>query len=151
MIKDQPRAAALRLQFESSDGVNTLRPFSETSCLDDPLVRNQLDIPANYLPAKKVEHATHLDTDLQYALHQPDYFLDFEFAGVSDFEGRRCYWLHGTTHWGKDDNQFYDVETGLLAGYRFQSDNSSSVADTTVTYEPLSDSLFELPPALKTN
>jgi hypothetical protein len=66
------------------------------------------------------------DADLQYALHQPDYFTSFELKGVADFEGRKCYWLHGITHWNKDNNQFYDVETGLLAGYRFQSDDSSS-------------------------
>jgi hypothetical protein len=61
--------------------------------------------------------AARRDTDLQYALQQPDYFRKFEWTGVVDFEGRRCYWLHGTTNWGKDNNQFYDVETGLLAGY----------------------------------
>jgi hypothetical protein len=53
------------------------------------------------------------DADLQYTLHQPDYFSKYEFAGVTDFEGHHCYWLHGTTHWGKDNNQFYDVKTGL--------------------------------------
>ena len=125
--------------------------------------------------------AVRRDADLQYALHQPDYFKNLDFAGVVDFEGRRCYWLHGTTHWGKDNNQFYDVETGLLAGYRFQSDDKSAaptvavfqdyknfggplMATTltfrtgdhsrtfhykSVTYEPLADSLFELPPAVK--
>ncbi len=65
------------------------------------------------------------DADLQYPLHQPDYFKKLEFAGVTDFEGHRCYWLHGTTHWGKDNNQFYDVKTGLLVGYRFQADASA--------------------------
>jgi hypothetical protein len=121
------------------------------------------------------------DADLQYALHQPDYFRKFELAGITDFEGRRCYWLHGTTHWGKDNNQFYDVETGLLAGYRFQSDDASSAPVTllfqdyksfggplvatksisrmgsqsqtatckSVSYEPLPDSMFELPQAVK--
>ena len=69
--------------------------------------------------------AVRRDADLQYALHQPDYFQKLEFSGVTDFDGRPCYWLHGTTHWGKDNNQFYDVKTGLLAGYRFQADNSS--------------------------
>ncbi len=120
------------------------------------------------------------DSDLQYALHQPDYFRKLELAGVTGFEGRPCYWLHGTTHWGKDNNQFYDVQDGLLAGYRFQADNSSSAATTatfgsyksfggrltptrmtarsgdqsqtvtylTVTYEPLPDTLFDLPPAV---
>jgi hypothetical protein len=122
------------------------------------------------------------DADLQYALHQPDYFTKLELAGITDFEGHRCYWLHGTTHWGKDNNQFYDVETGLLAGYRYQSDSSSSAVVTTllfqdyksfggplvatknilrsggqtrtftftsVSYEPLDDSMFELPEAVK--
>ena len=69
--------------------------------------------------------AVRRDADLQYALHQPAYFNKLEFSGVTDFEGRSCYWLHGTTHWGKDNNQFYDVQTGLLQGYRFQADDSS--------------------------
>jgi outer membrane lipoprotein-sorting protein len=69
--------------------------------------------------------AVRRDADLQYALHQPAYFTKLEFNGVTNFEGRSCYWLHGTTHWGKDNNQFYDVRTGLLQGYRFQADDSS--------------------------
>src|SRR5262249_31117668 len=75
------------------------------------------------------------DADLQYALHQPDYFTTLDFAGVADFEGRPCYWLHGTTHWGKDNNQFYDVETGLLSGYRYQADAGSPVVIVAVFSE----------------
>jgi len=122
------------------------------------------------------------DTDLQYALHQPDYFQTFELAGVTEFEKRSCYWLHGSTHWGKDNNQFYDVGTGLLIGYRFQADQSDSkkvivlvfsdyqsfggpkvatkrtmrdgnqvrtMTVKSVTYDPLQDSLFELPDPVK--
>ena len=70
--------------------------------------------------------AARRDADLQYALHQPAYFKNLDFAGVTDFDGRPCYWLHGTTHWGKDNNQFYDVQTALLAGYRFQADDSAA-------------------------
>jgi len=125
--------------------------------------------------------AARRDADLQYALHQPDYFQKLELAGVTDFEGRPCYWLHGTTHWGKDNNQFYDVETGLLAGYRFQADDSSGDTATalfqdyknfggpliatkqttrtshhsqtftflSVSYEPIADSVFDLPESVK--
>lgn len=121
------------------------------------------------------------DADLQYALHQPVYFKKLELAGITDFEGHRCYWLHGTTHWGKDNNQFYDVKTGLLAGYRFEADDSSKTVTTalfedyknfggplvstkrtfrtgdhsqtltfkSVSYEPVADSVFELPAAVK--
>jgi hypothetical protein len=79
--------------------------------------------------------AARRDADLQYELHQADYFRNFDLAGVVDFEGRRCYWLTGITHWGKDNNHFYDVETGLLAGYRFQSDSSSSATVTTLLFQ----------------
>jgi len=121
------------------------------------------------------------DADLHYSLHQPDYFTKFEMAGITDFEGHHCYWLHGTTHWGKDNNQYYDVKTGLLVGYRFQSDDKSATMTilvfgdyksfggplvatkqvgrqgdqrqtttlSSVSYEPLADSLFELPTAVK--
>ena len=74
--------------------------------------------------------AARRDADLQYAPHQPDYFKKLELAGVTDFDGRPCYWLHGTTHWGKDNNQFYDVKTGLLAGYRFEADDASKTLTT---------------------
>jgi hypothetical protein len=125
--------------------------------------------------------AVRRDADLQYPLHQPDYFRELKLAGVIDFEGRPCYWLHGTTLWGKDNNQFYDVETGLLAGYRFQSDNGSgqnvialfqdykrfggllmptkrisrtgdqsqTFTITSVSLEPLADSLFDPPQDVK--
>jgi hypothetical protein len=128
-----------------------------------------------------IVEAERRDADLQYSLHQPDYFRNLDFAGVTDFEGRRCYWLHGTTHWGKDNNQFYDVETGLLAGYRYQADNAGSAVTITlfedykkfggpliatktttrsgdkfqtftyrsVSYEPIADSVFDLPAAVK--
>jgi len=121
------------------------------------------------------------DADLQYALHQPDYFKNLELAGIADFDGRPCYWLHGITHWGKDNNQFYDVQTGLLVGYRFQADDKSTTVSTlvfedyknfggpmvatrmtlrtgdhvrtftfkSVSYDPVADSVFELPPAVK--
>ena len=120
------------------------------------------------------------DADLQYPLHQPDYFKKLELAGVMDFEGHRCYWLHGTTNWGKDNNQFYDVTTGLLVGYRFEDDASKATwivlfenyknfggpmvatRNTTragdhsqtftyqsISYEPLADSIFDLPPAVQ--
>jgi len=35
--------------------------------------------------------AVRRDADLQYALHQLDYFKKLDFAGVTDFEGHPCY------------------------------------------------------------
>jgi hypothetical protein len=125
--------------------------------------------------------AARRDADLQYPLHQPDYFRTLDLAGIADFDGRPCYWLHGTTHWGKDNNQFYDVQTGLLAGYRFEADDASKTITillvhdyksfggrlvatklisrsgdheqiftyNSVSYDPLPDSIFDLPPSVK--
>lgn len=121
------------------------------------------------------------DGDLHYALHQPDYFKKLEFGGVVEFEGHRCYRLHGTTKWDTDEDQFYDVRSGLLAGSSFVSGaaskavtvalfqdykkfggpliatrNVSRVGGRTqtfiykrVSYEPLDDSVFDLPEAVK--
>jgi outer membrane lipoprotein-sorting protein len=121
------------------------------------------------------------DTDLQYPLHQSHYFKKLKLAGVTDFEGHRCYWLRGTSKWGRENNQFYDVETGLLDGWRFEADDASKTITSelfedykkigdrliatktishsgdhsqtftykSVSYEPLDDSIFELPPAVK--
>lgn len=121
------------------------------------------------------------DADLQYAMHQPDYFKTLALAGVQEFAGQTCYWLHGTTRWGKDNNQFYDVKTGLLVGYRFQSDSADAAIATeafddyknfdglmvatkrtsrtgdhvqvfwfkSLSYEPVADSTFALPQAVK--
>jgi hypothetical protein len=37
------------------------------------------------------------------------------------YEGRRCYHLHGINNWGKSNDHFYEVATGLLAGYEFEA------------------------------
>lgn len=42
-----------------------------------------------------------------------------ETAGVEEFEGMRCYRLHGINNWSKSNDHFYDVETGLLAEVTF--------------------------------
>src|SRR5579863_67348 len=74
------------------------------------------------------------DADLLHALHETDYFQKLELAGVTDFDGRPCYWLRGVTSWGKAGSQYYDVKTGLLAGDRFQSDDPGG-GDTTEVYQ----------------
>jgi hypothetical protein len=154
---------------------------SETVSGFDGAVSWSVDAKGASIDKDTAPEAVRRDADLQYALHQPDYFAKLELAGITEFDGRPCYWLHGTTHWGKDNNQFYDVETGLLAGYRFQADDKSAAVSTlvfrdyknfggplvattltsrtgdhvrsftftSVTYEPLADSLFVLPQTVK--
>jgi hypothetical protein len=162
------------LKVTRADGTEVISGFDGT-------VSWSIDPQGASIDKNTALDAVRRDADLQYALHQPDYFKNLDFAGVTDFEGHRCYWLHGTTRWGKDNNQFYDVETGLLVGYRFQSDDKSAAVAialfqgyknfggpliatkrtsrtgdhsqtftfTSVTYEPLADSVFELPPAVR--
>jgi dienelactone hydrolase len=60
------------------------------------------------------------DADFYYALNELSWFRSMINAGIEVYEGQLCYHLHGLTHWGKLNDQFYDVGTGLLAGYEFE-------------------------------
>lgn len=62
------------------------------------------------------------DADFYYALNELSWFKSMETAGIEDFEGRACYRLHGINNWNKANDHFYDRETGLLAGYEFNSE-----------------------------
>lgn len=59
------------------------------------------------------------DADLYYWAHIPRYFRTMTVIGVESFAGRPCYHLRGTTLWGNENNQYYEVVSGLLRGYRF--------------------------------
>jgi hypothetical protein len=60
------------------------------------------------------------DADFYYVLDELSWFRSMINAGIETYEGQRCYHLHGLTNWGKLNDQFYDVRTGLLAGYEFE-------------------------------
>jgi hypothetical protein len=45
-----------------------------------------------------------------------------ENVGVEEFEGRPCYHLKGVNNWGRENEHFYEEASGLLAGYRFNSE-----------------------------
>jgi hypothetical protein len=62
------------------------------------------------------------DADFYYALNELSWFKSMEMVGIEDFEGRTCYRLHGINNWNKANDHFYDRETGLLAGYEFNSE-----------------------------
>jgi hypothetical protein len=61
------------------------------------------------------------DADLYYHLHVMQYFRSMEVIDVQTFNGRPCYHLKGVNNWGKQNEQFYDTETGLLVGYAFNT------------------------------
>jgi hypothetical protein len=61
------------------------------------------------------------DADMYYPARILDYFNSMEVVEVADFEGHICYHLKGTNKWGKINEHFYDVNSGLLIGYRFNS------------------------------
>jgi hypothetical protein len=62
------------------------------------------------------------DADFYYALNELSWFKSMETIGTEDFEGQVCYRLHGINNWNKPNDHFYDRETGLLAGYEFNSE-----------------------------
>ena len=55
VVEDQPRTGVLRLQLESSDGVKPLRPLCEPPRLDDPLIRNQLNVSSYHAATETIE------------------------------------------------------------------------------------------------
>jgi hypothetical protein len=70
------------------------------------------------------------DADFYYPLDELTWFKSMETVGVEEFEGRRCYRLRGVNNWNKANDHFYDVETGLLAGYEFESDAGGAATPT---------------------
>ena len=62
------------------------------------------------------------DVDFYYALNELLWFKSMVTVGMEDFEGRPCYRLNGVNNWNKANDHFYDRETGLLAGYEFDSE-----------------------------
>lgn len=76
------------------------------------------------------------DADFYYPLDELSWFKSMETVGIEEFEGRRCYRLHGVNNWNKPNDHFYDVETGLLTAYEFESDAGGAPA---LTHEIFSD------------
>ncbi len=61
------------------------------------------------------------DADFYYPINELSWFKSMETVGEADFEGQACYHLHGINNWDKSNDHFYDRQTGLLAGYEFDS------------------------------
>jgi hypothetical protein len=79
------------------------------------------------------------DADMYYHLHVLKYFKSMNVVGVKDFNGRPCYHLKGMNNWGKMNQQFYDKENGLLAGYAFNTAWRGGKGDATDTFEDYKD------------
>jgi hypothetical protein len=62
------------------------------------------------------------DADFYYPLDELTWFKSIETVGLEEYEGQRCYHLHGINNWGKPNDHFYDQKTGLLVGYEFDSE-----------------------------
>jgi hypothetical protein len=68
-----------------------------------------------------VERSIARDADMYYHLHVMQYFRSMEVIDVQTFNERPCYHLKGVNNWGRQNEQFYDKETGLLVGYAFNT------------------------------
>jgi hypothetical protein len=79
------------------------------------------------------------DADMYYHLHVLSYFKSMEVVGVKEFNGRPCYHLKGINNWDRVNEQFYDKENGLLAGYAFNTAWRGGKGDATDTFENYKD------------
>jgi hypothetical protein len=75
------------------------------------------------------------DADMYYHLHVMQYFRSLEVIDVRPFNSRPCYHLKGVNNWGRENEQFYDTETGLLLGYAFNTAWRGGKGDATATFE----------------
>ncbi|HUK43379.1 MAG TPA: hypothetical protein VLW48_02940 [Candidatus Bathyarchaeia archaeon] len=75
------------------------------------------------------------DADMYYHLHVMKYFKSMEVVDVREFNGRQCYHLKGATNWGRVNEHFYDVQSGLLQGYAFNTAWRGGKGDATETFE----------------
>src|ERR1700757_1172086 len=75
------------------------------------------------------------DADMYYHLHVMKYFKSMEVVDVKEFDGRQCYHLKGVTNWGRINEHFYDVQSGLLQGYAFNTVWRGGKGDATETFE----------------
>ncbi|MDX1383842.1 MAG: hypothetical protein R3190_09390 [Thermoanaerobaculia bacterium] len=79
--------------------------------------------------------------DLNYAVHYPV----LETVAVEEFDGQKCYRLHGETPSGRESELYFSVDTGLLAG--IEGDQATPMGDVFVTiklggYEEFGGRLF---------
>jgi hypothetical protein len=91
------------------------------------------------------------DADMYYHLHVMNYFRTMEVVDVKEFNGRPCYHLKGVNNWGKQNEQFYDTENGLLLGYAFNTAWRGGKGDATETFEDYKDFGGVLLPAKDTS
>lgn len=92
------------------------------------------------------------DADFYYPLNELAWFKSMETGGIEDFEGHRCYHLHGINNWGKVNDHFYDVETGLLTAYEFESEGGGAPAPTHeifLDYRPIDGVLVSMKQTVK--
>jgi hypothetical protein len=68
------------------------------------------------------------DADMYYFAHISEYFRTMNVVATETFSGHTCYHVRGTTKWGNENNQYFDVRTGLLVGYGFHQWNASGTA-----------------------
>jgi hypothetical protein len=91
------------------------------------------------IAAGDIIKTTARDADMYYHLHVMRYFRSMQVAGVEDFNGHSCYHLKGVNNWGQTNEQFYDKETGLLLGYRFNTAWRGGNGDASQTFEDYKD------------
>jgi len=90
------------------------------------------------------------DADYYYPLDELSWFKSMETVGEEEFEGRRCFRLHGINNWNKSNDHLYDRDTGLLAGYEFNSDFGAT-HEIFSDYKKVDGVLFPMKQTVKVN
>jgi zinc protease len=72
--------------------------------------------------------------DFHANFHDMARYKSAENAGIVDFEGKKCYRVKIVRVTGGEGSEFYDIETGLIAGIQAQQDTPMGKIDQTSAF-----------------
>ena len=99
--------------------------------------------PPALMEGKLLEQARH-DADYYAALHNPTNYQSMETVARTRFDNRDCYELKVNRSFGQEVREFYDANTGLLAGTRGiqeTTEGTSEIVATLLEYQKFGDLL----------
>ncbi len=81
-------------------------------------------------------HQLKQQADFYSVLHPEMHIASFEPVGQKNFEGKSCYEVKVTTKWDEEYTEYYETETGLLAGsVRSQESPMGPIEATNIVVE----------------
>jgi hypothetical protein len=127
MFQAKPNRRAMRMKVgEMGEIVNTFD--GKAGWVISPFA------PPTLLEGKMLEQARD-DADYYSILHDPASYRSMETVALTQFDNRECYELKVVLNSGRENREFYDVKTGLLAGVRGTQESPQGSSEAVLTLQ----------------